>query len=119
MALLTLTAQPLQKALPLNLTGALVSLGANTGVTFVNTGREILAVSVGATPTTPTSDIWLTIQGQSVPGVSGGPLATNAIALLGPWPSQFNRTDGSYQVQVDFSAQTNVSVALLQVPGVA
>lgn len=120
MALLSLTAAPLStKGQPTNLTSALVSIGANTGVLFTNTGRELLVVSVGATPTTLTSDIFLTIQGQAIPGVSSGALAVSAISVLGPWPSQFNKTDGSFQVQVDFSSSASISVALLQVPGVA
>lgn len=119
MALLTLTPTLLAKTLPVNVTAAVASLGANTGVTFVNTGRELLVVSVGATPTTLTSDIFLTIQGQSVSGASSGALTANAISILGPWPSQFNKTDGSGLVQVDFSSSASISVALLQVPGVA
>lgn len=119
MTVLTMTATPLTKALPTNLTAALTSLGANTGVTFTNTGRELLVVSVGATPTTLTSDIFLTIQGQVVPGVSSGALAATSIAILGPWPSQFNKVDGTYQAQIDFSSSASITVALFQVPGVA
>ncbi len=119
MTLLTLTATPVTKAAPLNLTALLTSLGANTGVLFTNTGRELLLVSVGATPTTPTSDIGLTIQGQTVPGVSGGALATTAISCLGPYPSQFNKTDGTYEVEIDFSSNTSVLVALIQMVGVS
>lgn len=104
---------------PLNLTAALVSLGSNTGVTFVNSGRELLVVSLGSTATTLTSDIGLTIQGQTVPGVSSGALAANDITVMPPYPLQFNRTDGSGLIQVDFSSSVNVSVALLHVPGVS
>lgn len=119
MALQTLTPTPLTKAQALNLTSLLTSLGSNTGVSFVNTGREFLVVSVGSTATTLTSDIFLTIQGQTVSPASTGPLATSAISVLGPWPSQFNKTDGSYTVEVDFSSTTGVTVALLQMVGVS
>lgn len=120
MTLLNLTAVQLGQGggSPSNLTSALTALGSNTGVLFPNTGREILVVSVGSTPTTPTSDIGTTVQGQSVPGVSGGALPTSAISILGPWPSQYDRQDGTLDVEIDFSAQTNVSVALLHIPGV-
>lgn len=120
MATLALTATPLGKAAsPVNVTAAFTSLGTNTGVTFTNTGREFLVINVGSTPTTATSDIGLTIQDQTVPGVSSGALATSAISILGPWPSQFDKTDGTYTVQVDFSANTGVSVALMQMVGVS
>jgi hypothetical protein len=120
MSLLTLTAVNLSQggADPTNLTAQLVSLGSNTGVKFTNTGREILIVSVGATPTTPTSDIGTTVQGQTVPGVSGGALTATAISILGPYPSQYDKQDGTSQVEVDFSSQTSVSVALVHIPGV-
>jgi hypothetical protein len=118
-SLLTLNPVQATKALPLNLTEALVPLGSNTGVLFTNTGRELLVVSVGTTATTATSQIGLTIQGQTVPGVSSGPLDVSAISVLGPWPSQFDRTDGTYQVEVDFSSATDVSVALIQMVGVS
>jgi hypothetical protein len=103
---------------PVQLTSALQALSTNTGVLFVNNGRVILVVSVGSTATTATSQIGVTIQGQAVAGVSSGALTTNAISFLGPWPVQFDRTDGSFDVEVDFSSSTNVSVALINVPGV-
>lgn len=115
MALLSLTPTVLGKATtPVNVTSALTSLGANTGVLFSNSGKEFLVVSVGTTATTGTSDIGITVQGQTVPGVSSGAISTSATSILGPWPSQFDRTDGSYDVEVDFSSSAGVSVALFQ-----
>jgi hypothetical protein len=120
MSLLTLTQTSLTQGglTPTNLTSALTSLGANTGVLFVNNGRVALFVSVGTTATTATSDIGLTIQGQSVSGQSSGALPTSAISILGPWPSQFNKTDGTNDVQIDFSSSTGITLALVYMPGV-
>lgn len=118
--LLTLTPSTLVVAgtSAVNLTTALTSLGANTGVLFVNNGRRVLAVFVDGTPTTATSQIGTTVQGQTVTGVSSGALATTAITFLGPWPIAFDRTDGSFDVEIDFSSSTGVTVALLEIPGV-
>ena len=119
MALLALTPTAFTKTTPTNVTTALTALGANTGVLFPNTGREILVISTGTTATTGTSDIGITVQGQAVPGVTSGALAVSSISVLGPWASQFDRTDGSYDVEVDFSSAAGVSVALLQMVGVS
>jgi len=100
-----------------DLSSALTPLGSNTGVLFTNNGRVVLAVSLGTTATTATSQIGVTIQGQPVTGVSSGALSVSMINLLGPWPVQFDRTDGSFDVEVDFSQSISVSVALLYIPG--
>jgi hypothetical protein len=120
MTLLALTATNLTPGglSPTNLSALLAALGSNTGVTFPNSGREILVVSLGTTATTPTSQIGTTVQGQPVTGESGGALTVSVISVLGPYPSQFNKQDGTNTVEVDFSSQTNVSVALVRVPGV-
>ena len=75
--LLTLTPSTLVVAgtSAVNLTAAFAALGANTGVLFVNNGRRVLAVNVDGTPTTATSQIGTTVQGQTVTGVSSGALA--------------------------------------------
>lgn len=118
MARLALTATPLTKAVALNITDLLGSMGANTGVSFVNTGREFLLVSMGSTSATVTENIGTTIQGQAVAPVTSTPTTTK-MHILGPWPSQFNQPDGTYSVLVDFSATTGITVALLQMVGVS
>jgi len=75
-------------------------------------------VSVGGTTTTLTSDIFMTVQGQSVTGQTSGTLTTSAISVLGPWPSQFDKTDGTNIAEIDFSSSSGITVALLNVPGV-
>ena len=92
-------------------------LGSNTGVLFANSGRVVLAVSVTAT-TTVTSDIGTTVQGQTVPGIQAT-LSSAGTYLLGPFPSQFNRQDGTSDIEIDFGTPGNVTgVALLFIPGV-
>ncbi|MCW2904450.1 MAG: hypothetical protein JWO67_6715 [Streptosporangiaceae bacterium] len=118
MSLLTLNAAQLVAggASPTSLTDAFVSLGANTGVKWSNTGHEALFVQVGTTPTTLTSDIPLIIQGEPVQGQSSGVLPASKIAIVGPYPSQFD--DVTDMVEIDFSSQTGISVALIRWPGV-
>ena len=120
MSLLALTATRLTPGglSPTNLTAALTALGSNTGVTFPNTGREILLVSSGSSPTTPTSKIGTTVQGQAVASEVASALATTAWSSLGPYPSQFDAQDGTQTVEIDFSSSTNISVLLIQIPGV-
>ena len=118
--LLTLTPSTLVVAgtSAVDLSSALTPLGTNTGVLFVNNGRRVLAISLGTTATTATSQIGTTVQGQTVAGVSSGALAVSMINILGPWPIAFDRTDGSFDVEIDFSQSVSVSVALLEIPGV-
>jgi hypothetical protein len=120
MALLTLSPSPLPKAqASLNVTALLTALGANTGVSFYNTGREFLVVSMGTTASSADTDIELTIQGAPVGSLSVGSLAVSAMSVIGPFSSQFDTTTGSQLVEVDFSSQAGVSVALLQYVGVS
>lgn len=119
MALLSLTPTALGKSSAVNVTTLLQSLGANTGVLFPNTGREFLVVSMGTTASTGASDIFITIQGAAVGSVTSGALTTSAISFIGPWSSQFDKTDGTYDVEVDFSSSAGISVALMQYVGVS
>ncbi|MEV7770584.1 hypothetical protein [Kitasatospora sp. NPDC086791] len=86
---LTATSQPKTgSASPLNLTSLLASgtLGANTGVSFVNTGREVLHVAVGqlAPPTAPSVST----------ATTGGTVAA-----------------GTYQVEVSYTNASGETVA--------
>jgi hypothetical protein len=101
-----------------NLTTALAALGAATGVQWSNTGREVLYVSVGTTPTVVTEQIGTTVLGQAVTAPTVN-LAASTVYTLGPFPAQFNQpSSGTNQLFLDFSVSTNVSVALVQIPGV-
>lgn len=126
MSLLTLTPVSLVAGggSPTSLTSALSAspLGSNTGVLFQNTGHEVLVVQTNATTggTTVTSDIGTTVQGQTVPGVApGAAQAVSTIAMYGPYPSQYNRQDGTNDIEVDFGTPANVSgVVVVHIPGV-
>ncbi len=125
MSLLTLTPTVLAAGggSPSNLTALLAAgaLGSNTGVLFTNSGREILVVQTGSGgSTTVTSDIGTTVQGQTVPGVApGSAQAASTIQLYGPYPSQYDRQDGTSDIEVDFGTAANVEgVVLLYLPGV-
>lgn len=102
-----------------NLTTLLAALGAATGVSWSNTGREVLYVSVGTTPTTVTENIGATILGQGVTAPTVA-LSASTVYLLGPYPSAYDQpSSGTNAVYLDFSSSTNVSVALVQLPGVS
>ncbi|MEU8920296.1 hypothetical protein AB0D10_05070 [Kitasatospora sp. NPDC048545] len=116
---LTATSQPKTGAAsPLNLTALLTAgtLGANTGVSFVNTGREVLHISMGAGASTVIVNIGTTIEGQSVTAITAS-LTSSATNIVGPFPSDENQPNG--QIYVDFGTPASVNgVALLQNAGV-
>ncbi|SRR5579883_1450534 len=90
-----------------------------TGVSWSNTGREILLVNLGATATTETENIGVSVLGQAVTALTVTP-GTSAITPYGPFPSAFNQpSSGTNQVWIDFSSVTSLTVALLQMPGVS
>lgn len=126
MTVLTLAALSLTPggAAPTDVTAALAAspLGSNTGIKYVNTGREMVLVQTNATSggTTVTSDIGTTVQGQAVPGVEPpAPQPASKIFAYGPYPSQYDKQDGTNQVEIDFGTPANVSAVLvITIPGV-
>jgi hypothetical protein len=93
-------------------------LGSNTGVVFQNSGKDLLVVQATAA-TTVTSDIGTTVQGQTVPGVQYS-ITAAGIYVFPPYPSQYNRQDGTNDIEVDFGTPASVSgVAVLRIPGVS
>ncbi|HEY1820402.1 MAG TPA: hypothetical protein VGG83_10765 [Trebonia sp.] len=108
--------QPLSVA---GVTPALQAMTGFTGVSWSNTGREILYVSVGASATVLTLNIGSLVLGQAVtaPTVS---LSASTIYCIGPFPSPYDEpSTGINAVWVDFSVVTTAQVALLQIPGVS
>jgi hypothetical protein len=92
------------------------SIGASTGVKFPNDLRTILFVQATAA-TTVTSQIGTTVQGQTVPGVTGN-ISAAGIYMYGPYPSQYDLNDGSTDIEVDFGTQASISgVVALHIPG--
>jgi hypothetical protein len=70
--------------------------------------------------TTVTSDIGTKVQGQTVPGVApGSAQAASKILAYVPYPSQYNKSDGTENIEIDFGTPANVSgVVVLKIPGV-
>lgn len=95
------------------------SLGSNTGITFSNSGKEWVEVVTTGTTTTVTEKIGRTVQGQAVTSPTTVVAATTpAPVKFGPYPSDYNQPGGN-TVELDFSANTGVSVALFRLPGVS
>lgn len=117
MARLALTPTLLTKATPLNITAPQVGLGANTGVQWVNSGQQFLIVVVGATASTLTENIGITVQGQAVAAPTPA-LTINATSIVGPFPTQYNQVDGTNNIYVDFSSVAAITVLLCQWVGV-
>ncbi len=100
---------------PLDLLAELTAsaLGSNTGITFPNTGHEVVFVQTGsAGSTTVTSQIGTTIEGQTVPGVApASAQAASKILAYGPYPSAYDspQSDGEEIVEVDFGTPASVT----------
>lgn len=115
---LTPTAQPRTgAAAPVNLTALLAAgtLGGNTGVSFVNTGREVLFVNTAVGGSTCSVAIGTTIEGQAVSPITPT-LTASAIGVIGPFPADENQPGGT--ITVTFGTPANVTCALLQNSGV-
>jgi hypothetical protein len=89
-----------------------------TGVQWQNTGREVLAIINGATPSTATINFGVTVEGQPVTAYSTPlPTSNTTPQFLGPFsPAHFNNPDGN--IYIDLSSVTGLTLAVLQEPGV-
>lgn len=115
---LTPTQQPRTgAAAPVNLTSLMAAgtLGANTGVSFTNTGKEVLYANVTSGGSTCSVAVGTTVEGQSVNPIPLT-LSSSAINVIGPFPADENQPGGT--IQVTFGTPANVTVALLQNAGV-
>lgn len=92
--------------------------GGVTGILFQNTGHELVFVQTNSSGnTTDTSDIGVTIQGQAVPGIAVTEAASK-IYIFGTFSSQFNKTDGTNDIEMDFGTPADIAgVVVLHVPG--
>lgn len=98
-------------ATPLNLTTLFTSPGANTGVTFRNSGREVLYVQQGTATSTMAVTIGSTVEGQAVSSITYAGVASD-IQMIGPFDSAFNDANG--MVTVNLGTPANVTgVALV------
>lgn len=108
-----------QIPVPAGLVPTYTSLGSNSGLTFQNTGREWIEVVTTGTATTVTEKIGRLVQGQAVVAPTTNVVATTpAPVKFGPYPSDYNQPSSNV-VELDFSANTGVSVALFRMPGVS
>lgn len=119
MALLTITPTQLPKTgagAPLNLTSltAAGTLGASTGVTWANSGREFLVLNVTSGGSTCSIAIGTTIEGQSVNPLTPI-LVSSALNVIGPFPTD---ETVSGMIQVTFGTPASVTFSLLQFVGV-
>jgi hypothetical protein len=116
----TSEAKPGQAAAPLDLTALLTAgvVGANTGVTFVNSGKETLYVQMGTAVSTIVVTIGSTVEGQGVSSITYSGLVASHIYEIGPFNSDF---DGAASVvTVTFGTPANVAgVALVSNAGAA
>lgn len=122
MSLLTLTPtqQPKTGATaPVNLTTLIAAgtIGSNTGVEFVNSGREVLYVEMGTAASTIVVAIGSTVEGEPVTSLSFAGVASD-ILVVGPFNGDEDFQPGSL-IEVTFGTPANVAgVALLQNSGV-
>ncbi|MGH3296090.1 MAG: hypothetical protein ACRDP7_30255 [Trebonia sp.] len=101
-------------ATPLNVTALLAAggLGSNTGVEFVNSGREALWIEQGTAPTNFTVAIGETVEGESVTGITYTGVAS-AIQEIGPFDEVEDVQPGDL-IQVTFATPANITgVALI------
>lgn len=116
MARLPLTAQPFTKQGTL-LTPTYTALTGSTGLSFQNTGREVVAFINGATGSNATVNFASTPLGQTItPFTVALPTSNTAPQFLGPFPSQMTDVNGN--VNIDLSSVTGLTAAVLQLPGV-
>lgn len=116
MTLLTISpAQLPGTGTPLDLTAAIAgttALGSNTGVSFANTGREILFVSVAAGGSTATVPIGTTIEGQAVTSLGPYTLTASHTSVIGHFPADEDFQGGL--IEVTFGTPANVTYLLIQ-----
>lgn len=116
---LTPTQQPKTGATaPVNLTALLAAggLGSNTGVSFTNTGREVLYVQQTSTPTTIVVAIGTQVEGEPVTSLTFSGVAS-AIQVVGPFNADEDVQPGSL-VEVTFGTAADITaVALMQNTG--
>jgi hypothetical protein len=97
-------------------TPALTALGANTGVSFTNSGGMLLVVNNGGTvPCVVTENIGQTIEGATpvAPAIS---IPAGKTWLVGPFhPMHFKSGDGTGLTYVDLAPQASVNVGLVGV----
>jgi hypothetical protein len=109
---------------PTSLTAALAAApwtSSNTGITFSNSGHEVVFVQTNSTGTsTVTSDIGTTVLGEGVASVvPGAAQALSTIAMYGPYQAQYDEPGSTNIVEVDFGTPLDIAaVVVVRIPGV-
>ena len=112
MARTALTAQSLTSV---GMTPAYASADNANGENFSNNGRRVLHVkNTGGGSCTVTVAISATVDGIAATNRTVTVAATTGDRLIGPFPSVYNQTDGS--INVDYSTGTGVTRALFDLP---
>jgi hypothetical protein len=95
------------------------TLGSNTGVSFSNSGTEMLFVAVAAGGSTCNVKIGTTVEDQAVADKTPA-LTAGKTHVLPPFPRDFNQSGANAgQVFVDFGTPANVTVLLVRFQGVS
>lgn len=91
-----------------------------TGMSFPNTGREVVEIVNGGTASNYTVNVGQTVGGHAVTGdgPTACPVSNTAPQRLGPFPTYYNQP-GTNIVTIDFSSVATVTVAVTQRPGVS
>jgi hypothetical protein len=91
-----------------------------TGISFPNTGKEVVEIINGATASNYTVNVGSTVGGHAVAadGPTPCPVSNTAPQRLGPFPTYYNQP-GTNLVWIDFSSVATVTVAVTQTPGVS
>lgn len=113
-----LTGLAVQVPTAAGLVPAFTSLGSNSGMTFQNSGREFVLVATTGTATTVSEKIGKTVQGsQPPPNTVSVQATTPTPEFIGPFSTDYNQPGGGNLVELDFSANTGVSVAVVRYQG--
>lgn len=101
------------------LRGTYQAMTGFTGFQWSNTGQQIVAIINGATASNYTINIGTTVEGQAVSAFTGAlPTSNTDPIFFGPFPRDFNQTDGLNSVFIDLSSVVTVTVAIFQLNGV-
>lgn len=102
------------------LRGTYQAMTGFTGFQFSNSGQQLVAIINGATASNYTINIGTTVEGQAVTAFTGAlPTSNTDPIFFGPFPLDFNQTDGLSSLYFDLSSVVTVTVAVFQIVGVS
>jgi hypothetical protein len=111
------TIQPFTRQVGLR--GTYQAMTGFTGFQWSNTGQQVVAIINGATASNYTINIGTLIEGQAVTAFTGAlPTSNTDPIFFGPFPRDFNQSDGLNSIYFDLSSVATVTVAVFQLNGV-